>query len=154
MMLSAAFLSSPHANAAPHPAGATDAAGADGGARILIIDDEDTVRMVVRRVLERAGYAVDDARNGQAGVDRYREAGAAIGLIFLDMTMPGLSGPDTLRALRAIDPSVAVILMSGYGHQDAIAQFGDDADHFADFLQKPFRPTDITEVVARVLAEA
>jgi DNA-binding NtrC family response regulator len=66
--------------------------------------------------------------------------------------MPGLSGADTFRRLRQIDPGVCVILSSGYDHAEASGRFGDECP--AGFIQKPYRPEQLVAEIGRCLSEA
>lgn len=84
-----------------------------GVARILVIDDEDQIRMMLRQVLEDAGYDVDDAPNGLEGLRRYRERPAD--LIITDMIMPKKEGMETILDLKLDYPSVKIIAISGGG---------------------------------------
>ncbi len=109
----------------------------EGTGTVLIIDDEETVRSVARRTLESAGFAVLEARDGQEGIEIYRRHADHITCVLLDLTMPRLSGEETLRALRDINPAVRIVLTSGYDKQDVALRF--TQDQAAEFVQKPFR---------------
>ena len=97
-------------------------------ARILVVDDDDQVRSMLRSILERAGYEVDEAANGRAAIDRYQ--GRAADLIILDILMPEMEGVETLLTMRRHDPSVKVIAISGGGrinpeiYLDSAQKFG------------------------------
>ncbi|MCJ7594452.1 MAG: response regulator [Desulfobacterales bacterium] len=82
-------------------------------ARILVIDDEEQIRTMLRQVLQDAGYEVDDASNGVEGIKRYNENPAD--LIITDMIMPRKEGMETILDLRLDYPSVKVIAISGGG---------------------------------------
>lgn len=131
------------------PAGATAAAN-----RILVMDDEDLVRTMVGHTLERLGHGVVLAKEGQEAVALYRQAreeGRPFDLVFLDLTVRGgLGGLETVRLLRAIDPGVRAVVMSGYAGNSALR---DSAQHgFCDVLTKPFDRAGLTRVLARVMA--
>lgn len=103
---------------------------------VLVIDDEDGVRLVATRMLERSGYMVRACGDGQAGVDWFSAHSAQIWCVLLDLSMPGLSGEATVQALRAIRPEVLIVLMSGQGLPDMQQRFGHlqpDA-----LIEKPF----------------
>ena len=82
-------------------------------ARILVIDDDEMLRHTIRRTLQRAGYDVVDAGDGEAGVRLYREQGAD--LVLTDTFMPGLDGLAVIRALRREGSRPKVLAMSGGG---------------------------------------
>ncbi|MEM7349398.1 MAG: response regulator [Acidobacteriota bacterium] len=116
---------------------------------VLVIDDEETVRTVARRTLEDCGFTVLTANEGDEGIEVFRQHRESIVLVLLDMTMPRLSGHETLKGLRAISPQVVVILSSGYSERVA-------RDHFADqpiagFLHKPYKPADLLAKMREVL---
>ncbi len=80
-------------------------------ARILLIDDDDDVRGVLRQMLESGGYEVEDVPNGLEGVNRFREHGAD--LVITDIVMAGMDGVETIMELRLISPGVKIIAISG-----------------------------------------
>lgn len=87
-------------------------------------------------VLKHFGLTVHSATRGDEGIIFVRDQPVAIDLALLDLTLPGLSGEDTLRLLHALRPQLPVILMSGYGESDILSRLG---QHGAvDFLQKLF----------------
>lgn len=114
---------------------------------LLVVDDDDIVRMVTTRMLERSGFTVLTAADGAAGVEIYRSNAGGIRAVLLDMTMPKMDGRETFAALRALDPAVKVIIASGYPESDATGQFGESG--LAGFIQKPYSPD---ELLARVRA--
>jgi DNA-binding response OmpR family regulator len=83
-------------------------------ARILVVDDDDQVRGVLRAMLEREGYEVDEAPDGRAAVARYKEQPAD--LVVLDMLMPEMEGVETMLTMRRLDAGVRIIAISGGGH--------------------------------------
>ena len=80
-------------------------------ARILVIEDQDLVRRMLRDTLELTGHTVIEARNGAEGLDLFRQAGAD--LVITDIVMPGKGGIDVVRALREHVPPVNIIAISG-----------------------------------------
>jgi len=80
---------------------------------ILIIDDDETVRVVLRDILEREGYRVVDAPDGGSGIRRYQES--PTDLVITDLIMPGKEGIETIRDLRREFPYVKIIAVSGGG---------------------------------------
>jgi CheY-like chemotaxis protein len=124
------------------PTGAA-AAGWSGKGTILIVDDEETVRRVARRALRKAGFEVLTAEDGAQGVEVFQRHREAIVGVLLDMTMPVMGGAEAFRKLRELDPTVRVVLSTGYDKEEAIRQFRGEGPF--GFLQKPYRPRDLRE---------
>lgn len=106
------------------------------GKTVLIVDDEQTVREVIRDMLESQGMKVIDAAHGKQGIELYRKHGKDIFLVLLDTTMPEMNGEEVFKKLRKLNPDVQVILISGYNEQDATSFF--IGKGLAGFIQKPF----------------
>jgi EAL domain-containing protein (putative c-di-GMP-specific phosphodiesterase class I)/DNA-binding response OmpR family regulator len=116
-------------------------------APILVVDDEAATRALVAIALRRAGFDVLEAASGEAALDLIE--GPAIGLVVLDMSMPGMSGTDVIRALRERPQTATlpIILLTGKGEEyPLITSLGAGAD---DYLTKPVR---LDELVARIRA--
>jgi PAS domain S-box-containing protein len=107
-----------------------------GHETILVIDDEEPVRNVLQRILERGGYGVIAAEDGVRGVEIYRERRAEIGLVILDMAMPCMSGGETFESLLAIDPHVRVLISSGYSEEGRATELLERGA--VGFLRKPY----------------
>lgn len=116
---------------------------------VLVVDDEETVRALAKRMLASIGIEVLTAEDGQVGVDLYRENMSTISLVLLDMTMPRLDGKEAFRQMRSINPDVRVILTSGYNEQEVTSSFAGKG--IAGFIQKPFRRDALVEVVRKEL---
>jgi len=116
---------------------------------VLVIDDDETVRVVARRLLERRGFTVVAAEDGQRGITQFRETVPRFTLVLLDLTMPGLDGTATLHALRHLDPDVRVLISSAYRERDVSAHFVGIQP--AGFVQKPFRAEELYAAVGRAL---
>src|SRR5947207_3144326 len=94
------------------------AARADGdGRRILVIDDEESLRHALTKTLRRAGYVVETAATGREGVDRLRSAGPmGHDLVLTDVRLPDLSGLDVVALLTETSPGTPVVVMTAYGN--------------------------------------
>jgi PAS domain S-box-containing protein len=112
---------------------------------ILVVDDDDGVRTVATLSLERAGFRVVAAGDGEEGVAALRERAGEIDAVLLDMTMPRLSGAETCHLIRQMQPELPIVLTSGYTEPDAITRFA--ADDVAGFLQKPFSPATLVRTI-------
>jgi len=120
-----------------------------GSGKILIVDDEEVIRRVSKRALEHVGYQVIVAEDGSRAVEIFRSEGSGIDLVVLDLTMPVMDGPQTLAELRLIDPTVRVLLSSGFTEHDLSAR-GETVDE--PFLQKPYRWTELVDKVKEAIA--
>jgi CheY-like chemotaxis protein len=120
-----------------------------GTGTVLFVDDEESVRTVVKAMLESAGFTVLLAADGAEGVSVFREHADAIRVVLLDMTMPRMGGDEAFGEMRAIRPEVPVVLCSGYTEQDALDRFA--LEGFAGFLQKPFQIDTLLEKITSVV---
>ena len=114
---------------------------------ILLVDDEDSVRAIVMKILRRANYDVLEAANGEAALKIAAAHPGAIDLLITDMFMPGLRGPEVAQKLAATRPGLRVLFMSGYADQDLRA----GVPVGANFLNKPFSGADLAKTVEAVL---
>jgi PAS domain S-box-containing protein len=108
-----------------------------GSGRVLLADDEPSVRSVGARMLQRLGFEVLLAEDGREAVRKFEKHGESLVLVLLDMTMPHLDGAETFRELRRLRPDVKVVLTSGYTEAEATGRFSGKG--LAGFVQKPFR---------------
>jgi signal transduction histidine kinase/CheY-like chemotaxis protein len=122
------------------------------GAAVLVIDDESVVRETARCALERAGYSVTVAEDGAEAVRLFRACAADFDVVLLDLTMPLMSGQETLESLRAIRADVPVILSSGYSEDEASRRVG--GGKLAGFLQKPYTAARLCRMLQAVLGAA
>ena len=124
--------------------------GAEPTGCILVVDDEETVRTVVKIALEKSGFRTSVACDGREALEIFRRNDGAFDLVLLDMTMPHMNGEETFREFRRIRPDVKVILSSGYNEMDAVNRFSGKG--LAGFIQKPYRTVDLVAKVRRVVA--
>lgn len=103
--------------------------------RILVVDDEEVVRIVVSDFLARLGYSVDSASDGDEALDKLRRTPEAYGLVVLDLTMPTLGGVEVVRIMKAEDLDVPVLLTSGFSLRELPPEL---AETGATFIQKPY----------------
>jgi CheY-like chemotaxis protein len=114
-----------------------------------VVDDDEGVRRIARRILEMFGFSVVEAVDGRDGVRQFAAHSQQIVLVLLDMTMPEMSGEETFREIRTLRGDIPVILSSGYNEIEATRAF--TAKGLAGFLQKPFTPSDMAAKVKAVL---
>lgn len=116
-----------------------------GHGTILVVDDEESVRGLARRMLETMGFSVLTAADGRDAVSVFAREGEHIDLVLLDMTMPHLDGEETFRELRRLRADVRTVLCSGYNEQTATGRFAGKG--LTAFLQKPYRYEELLAVV-------
>ena len=117
-------------------------------ASMLVIDDEDSIRTLLHTVLKRKGHEVFLADGGQKGINMFERTRPLITI--LDLHLPDVNGIEVLSRLRAIDPQACVIMMTGYGTEEAktmALKLGAD-----DFLKKGFSLFELGEALRRVMA--
>jgi PAS domain S-box-containing protein len=120
-----------------------------GRETILLVEDEDQVRSAVVQILKRGGYDTIAASNGLDAIALLRERTEPIHLVFLDVVMPGLGGPETWEQISAIRPGMRVLFTSGYTDD----RYGQRLPPGAELLEKPFRAEDLLRRVRKVLDE-
>ncbi len=121
----------------------------DGLGIVLVIDDDETVRVVARRLLERRGFRVQVAVDGLDGLSQFSESPHDFSLVLLDLTMPKLGGVETMAAMQELAPAVRVLLTSGYREREVATHFAGMEP--AGFVQKPFRAEELYAAVAAAL---
>ncbi len=121
-----------------------------GSETILLVDDEEVVATVCRAMLEKLGYRVLVAVNGQEAVDRYSADQQQIDLVLMDIIMPGMGGDQAFDHLMAINPAVRVILATGYDSMDGKA-VGMMERGCRGLIQKPFNVCALSRTIRDVL---
>jgi PAS domain S-box-containing protein len=112
---------------------------------VLVIDDELPVREAIMDMLDLQGINVLTAANGRDGIELYRQQCDEISLVILDLSMPGMSGEQTLQELITVDPSIKVIVSSGYSEVEVSARFM--TGQIVDYIQKPY---DLVSFIERI----
>lgn len=117
-----------------------------GTGTILLAEDEPLLRELGQTILTQAGYKILTAPNAEALRTFVAEHKGKIDLLLTDVVMPGMSGPELVKLVRARWPEVRILYMSGYADDEI-----EDLDRDAGFLQKPFTPTELTAKIAEML---
>jgi CheY-like chemotaxis protein len=120
-------------------------------AMILLVDDEPIVRNSITEILQLKGYDVLQAENGRRALEIYQAEGSKIDLILLDMTMPVLTGMETLQRIREQDSQLPVILLSGYGEEQIDNQTMETLN--TRFLKKPFKVDVLLQNIEEILRD-
>lgn len=119
---------------------------------VLVVDDEDQIRWVIREALEQAGYAVEEARGGKEGLERYRANPADV--VLMDILMPDQDGLESIMTFRREFPASRVIAMTGGSDMIGILNFLDVAKMLGACraIQKPFEIKTLLDAVAAEVA--
>ncbi len=120
-----------------------------GRGRILVMDDEQSIRRMVQDALTQFGYEVSAAEDGQAAIDIFSEAqahGKSFDAVLLDLTIPGgMGGKEAIQHLRRLDPHVKAVVTSGYSDDPIMSDF--QAYGFQDILVKPYKIVDLAKTL-------
>jgi len=122
-----------------------------GQGLVLVVDDTPAVRQIARRALESFGFEVLEAVDGLDALRLHQELVQPLRFVLLDLTMPNLNGQETFFSLRERDPTVPVLLTSGYSEQQSMLAFAGQA--WVGFVQKPFHLAMLRNAVRRLLGE-
>ncbi|ATX82458.1 PAS domain S-box-containing protein [Mariprofundus ferrinatatus] len=119
---------------------------------VLVVDDEESVSDVARRILEREGLNVISAANGEAGLEQFNKHADEISLVLLDLTMPVLDGEQTFRMMHAVHPEIPVLLSSGFSETEAVSRLQQQG--LAGFVRKPYTRNALLHAVVEARAKA
>ena len=142
------------AGPAPPTEGSLAAAGGglDGTETILVVDDEQPLRLLMRAVLGYRGYQIIEAGSGEESLQVFAASPSPVSLVLMDVNLPGLSGWDAMAQLRARSPGLPVVVLSGgYAEEESRRAMALGA---ADFVSKPFDNLQLVQTVRKVLDEA
>jgi CheY-like chemotaxis protein len=120
-----------------------------GNETLLLVDDEEMIIDVCKKLLEKVGYTVLVARDHREAVDLYKSHKSRIKLVILDLIMPGISGKETYEDLKRLNPDVKILLSSGYSIDDQakeLLDLGCDG-----FIQKPFNIKDLSRKIKEII---
>lgn len=117
--------------------------------KVLLIDDDIMVRDTLQDIFEAEKIKVLSAADGTAGLHLFKTCQDDIGLILLDLSMPGISSQETFEALRTMQPNIPIILCSGYSEHEINTAFVDQT--YDGFIQKPFEVNQIIDAISHFL---
>jgi len=130
---------------APHNGSAHPPSGRKPARTVLVVDDEDGLRTVIRRLLQEEGYSVIEAQNGARALQLLAEgADRQVGLVLTDLRMPIMDGRQLAAALARLQPSLPIVFMSGYTAQLMDMRL---VSPQLTFLAKPFRNDELLATV-------
>jgi len=125
-----------------------------GKGKILVMDDEKTIRDLVGEMLESIGYSVDFAMNGIEAMELYKtakESGHPFDAVIIDLTVPGsMGGKETIQKLQEIDPQVRAIVSSGYVNDPVVINYHKHG--FTDSIGKPYKISELSEKLYKAIA--
>ena len=121
----------------------------NGTGTVLLVDDEEIVVGVGKQMLQKLGYSVLIARNGQEAVDVFKNSPDDVDLVLLDMIMPGMEAGDTYDRLKSINPAIKVLLSSGYALDQKAGAIIDRGCN--GFIQKPFNMKILEDKIGEIL---
>jgi two-component system, cell cycle sensor histidine kinase and response regulator CckA len=119
---------------------------------VLMIEDEEHIRIVFRDAMFDEGVMVIGIATGEDGVQFYRDHHDEINLVVLDLSLPGISGEETFKRLKVIDPGVRVVVSSGFPNEDVTRKF--DGTGVIGYLQKPYDYATLVDTVNKFLDRA
>jgi PAS domain S-box-containing protein len=122
-----------------------------GGGSVLLVEDEDHVRSMVKTMLTRMGFSVLESRDGIEAVEVFRQHLGEIRCVVCDLTMPRMDGWETLAALRRLFPDIPFILTSGYDKEQVMA--GEHPERPQAFLKKPYQFKDLNDTIRSALTK-
>ena len=118
------------------------------GAKILVVDDAQFMRMMLKNILSGAGYEiVGEGENGVQAIEKYKDLKPD--LVVMDMIMPEMGGIDAVREIVKLDPGARVLMCSAMGQQALVVEAIQVGAR--DFIVKPFQPAGVLEAVAKAL---
>ena len=116
---------------------------------IMVVDDEEAIRDMIRQLLSENGYTPLFASSGEEALELYRERGGEIDLVLLDIGMPGMGGHACMKKLLEINPGIKVVVASGYSHQESIRNIL--AEGAKEFIAKPYRGKQLLQAIRHSL---
>ncbi len=116
--------------------------------RILIMDDDPSVRHMLARILEDEGYATTSAADGLAGLKLLQEGD--VDLVLMDLKMPGMNGEDTLKELKVMRPGLPIIVMTAFSNE----KFKDSRAGVGALLQKPLDFPTLLATIEKLLTQS
>jgi CheY-like chemotaxis protein len=118
----------------------------------LFAEDNDTVRDSIAQILRSAGYSVIEAVNGADALQRFRENASQIDLLLTDILMPEMNGTELYEAIKAIQPSIKTIFMTGYAPDELATRLPVNSQ--TQILYKPIQPLELLQQVKAILVDS
>jgi excisionase family DNA binding protein len=129
--------------------GVTVPVSREGHQRVLVVDDEASIRDLLAKTLALAEYEVDTAPDGASALDRLREARGAYDLMIADLRMPGMDGLTLIREVKQINANIPIIIITGFSTESSAIEAVNLG--VAGYLTKPFRVPQVLAAAAKAL---
>ncbi|MDG1478576.1 MAG: response regulator [Myxococcota bacterium] len=121
------------------------------GGYLLIAEDNLIVQRLLNRILRWAGYEILMANDGLEAIELFKNHGSMIRLVLLDMSMPRMDGKEAFQHIRSINPSIPILLSSGFNEQEATTHLS--GQNLTGFIQKPYRKDTLLKIIQQTLDE-
>jgi excisionase family DNA binding protein len=144
-----AWLDSQRSRSAEAVPGVTTAPTREGRQRVLVVDDEASIRDLLAKTLALAEYDVDTAPDGSSALDRLREVRGAYDLMIADLRMPGMDGLTLIREVKHINANIPIIIITGFSTESSAIEAVNLG--VAGYLTKPFRVPQVLAAAAKAL---
>jgi DNA-binding NtrC family response regulator len=120
-----------------------------GSGTILLVEDENQIRLIAKTLLTMFGFTVIEASNGKEALELYKKNTADIKLVFTDMGMPVMNGYEMFAELKKLNPMLPIIISSGFGDNDVTSHI--PQNEIAGLISKPYNPDQLREVLRSVV---
>ena len=120
---------------------------------ILLVEDEEALRVAVSLLLEKSGLPVISASDGEMALQIFRQRLTDVGVVLLDLTLPGMSGAEVCRELVRMKPDVDVVLTSAYDLAHLGPDIGCGGERLFHFIRKPYRASDLVRRLREISSE-
>jgi PAS domain S-box-containing protein len=124
---------------------------AASGSKVLLVEDEDSFRSIIAKLLNKRGFQIMEAADGTAAMQILKANSDAIGVIILDVTLPEMSGLDVFDQLRRIKPNVNIVLSTAFSREDVNAEFG--KRDIQGFIRKPYQIDELDRVLLQIFGK-
>ena len=145
----------PSTGKVPSKEGPVEATIVPGTGKVLVVDDEEIIRITLGDILTKIGYEVKSVSDGREAIELFtseKDRGQPFDIVILDLTIPGgMGGKETIVKLREIDPDVKAIVSSGYATDPVVATFKEHG--FSGYLKKPYKASDLSMALGEILQE-
>jgi two-component system, cell cycle sensor histidine kinase and response regulator CckA len=118
-----------------------------GEGKVLLVDDEETIRGIGREMLQEFGFTTITANNGREAVELFKQ-NPDVAFVILDLTMPHMDGEQCFRELRQINSNVKVIMSSGFSEHEVTQKFAGKG--LAGFIQKPYKLSVLKDAIQKI----
>jgi len=123
-----------------------------GAGTILLVEDEDQVRLIAKALLQKFGFTIIEAVNGKEALELYQKNSSNITLVVTDMGMPIMDGCELFFKLKSLNPKLPIFISSGFGDAEVSSRIA--SDDIAGIVSKPYNANQLREVLSEVLRKS